>query len=52
MAIKDRKKEVPYVLAFPLWGISAFVFIMFMQLKLNDYYQEEPLLTAPAATAI
>ena len=50
-AIKDRKKEAPYVLAFPLWGISAFVFIMFTQLKLNPIYQEEPLLTVPADTA-
>ena len=49
--IKDRKKEAPYVLCYPLWGFSAFVFIMFTQLKLNPIYQEEPLLTVPADTA-
>ena len=49
--IKDRKTEAPYVLAYPLWGFSAFVFIMFTQLKLNPIYQEEPLLTVPADTA-
>ena len=48
--IKDRKTEAPYVLAYPLWGFSAFVFIMFTQLKLNPIYQEEPLLTVPADT--
>ena len=49
--IKDRKKEAPYVLCYPLWGFSAFVFIMFTQLKLNPIYQEEPLLTVPDDTA-
>ena len=48
--IKDRKTEAPYVLAYPLWGFSAFVFIMFTQLKLNPLYQEELLLTVPADT--